>query len=42
MDVFETAENLVNEGLEMGIGERLTRSDNGCQVTLHKFYHKSV
>lgn len=38
MDVFKTAKDLVDEGLEMGIGQRLAGSDNGRQIALHQFY----
>lgn len=35
VDVLETAQDLVYERLEVGVGERLTRADNGCQIALH-------
>jgi len=38
VDVFQAAQDLVNEGLEMGVSQRLTRADDCGQVTLHKFY----
>lgn len=37
MDVLETAENLVDEGLEMGVGQRLPTTNDGSQITLHQF-----
>jgi hypothetical protein len=37
MDVFQTAEDLVDEGLEMGICEGLSRADDCGKITLHKF-----
>lgn len=36
VNIFKTAENLVNEGLEMGIGKRLAGTDNGSQIALHQ------
>jgi hypothetical protein len=36
MDVFQAAQDLVDEGLEVGVGKRLARSNDGGQVTLHK------
>ena len=36
VDVLQTAENLVDERLEMCVGEGLAGSNNGCQVTLHQ------
>jgi len=37
VDVFQTAEDLVDEGLEMGICEGLSRADDCGKITLHKF-----
>jgi hypothetical protein len=37
VNVLQAAKDLVDEGLEMRIRERLSRSDNRCQVTLHEF-----
>lgn len=37
MDVFETAEDLVNEGLEMGVGEGLSGANDSGQIALHQF-----
>jgi hypothetical protein len=37
VDVFEAAQNLVDEGLEMSVGERLARADDGGQIALHEF-----
>lgn len=36
VDVLEAAEDLVNEGLEVGVGKRLARTDNGGQITFHQ------
>ena len=36
MDVLEAAQNLVDERLEMGIGQRLAGTDDGCQVAFHE------
>ena len=38
VDVFKPAQNLVDERLEMGVGQRLARPDDGCQIALHEFY----
>lgn len=35
VDVFETAQNLVNEGLEVSVGEGLPGTDDSRQITLH-------
>lgn len=40
VDVFETAEDLVDEGLEVGVGERLAGADDGCEVALHQLLIK--
>lgn len=37
VDVLETAENLVDEGLEVSVGQGLAAADNGSQITLHQF-----
>lgn len=37
VDIFETAKNLVDEGLEMGVGEGLSGSNNGSKIAFHKF-----
>ena len=36
VDVLEAAQDLVDEGLEMGVGERLARPDDGGQVAFHE------
>src|SRR4051812_47936458 len=33
MDVLESAENLIDEGLKVSVCERLARADDGSQVT---------
>jgi hypothetical protein len=35
--VLETAQDLVDKGLEMGIREGLAGSDDGRQIALHEF-----
>lgn len=42
VNILETAQNLVDEGLEMGIGERLTRPNDGGQVAFHELYMPSA
>ena len=37
VDVLETAENLVDEGLEVGVGQGLAAADDSCKITLHQF-----
>lgn len=36
VNVLETAEDLVDEGLEVGIGQGLAGSDNGGEIALHQ------
>jgi hypothetical protein len=36
VNVLQTAQDLVDEGLEMGIRQRLTRADNSRQIALHQ------
>ena len=38
MDVLETTKDLVDEGLEMGVGQGLPRPDDGSQITFHQLY----
>lgn len=38
VDVLQTAEDLVDEGLEVGVGQRLSGSDDGGQIALHQFW----
>lgn len=38
VDILETAQDLVDEGLEVGVGERLARPNDGGQVALHELY----
>jgi hypothetical protein len=41
--VFQPTENLVDEGLEVSIGQRLTRANNGSEITFHEFWRvKSI
>lgn len=37
VNVFETAENLVDEGLEVRIGQWLARADDSRKIALHEF-----
>ena len=37
VDVFQTAEDLVDEGLEVCVGEGLTGSDDCCEIAFHEF-----
>jgi hypothetical protein len=36
MDVLETAQDLVDERLEMSVGQGLAGSDDGCQIAFHE------
>jgi hypothetical protein len=36
VDVLQTAQNLVYERLEMGVGQGLAGADDGRQITLHQ------
>lgn len=36
VDVLKTAEDLVDEGLEVGIGQRLAGADDSSQITFHQ------
>lgn len=38
VDILEAAEDLVDKGLEVGVGQRLATADDGSQVTLHKLF----
>jgi hypothetical protein len=38
VDVLESAEDLVDEGLEVGVGERLAGPDDGGEIALHQFW----
>lgn len=38
MDVLETAEDLVDEGLEVGVGQGLATADDGGQIALHQLF----
>lgn len=44
VDVLETAEDLVDEGLEMGIGQGLAGTDNGSKIAFHELcnWHMSA
>jgi hypothetical protein len=35
VDIFEAAENLVDERLKVGISEGLTRTDNRSEIAFH-------
>jgi hypothetical protein len=37
VDVLETAKDLVDERLEMRIGQGLAGADNGREITFHQF-----
>ena len=37
VDVLQTAQDLVDEGLEVGIRQRLAGADDGCEIALHEF-----
>ena len=41
VDVFETTQDLINEGLEVSVGKRLTRPDDSSQVAFHELCHRS-
>lgn len=36
MNKFETTENLVDEGLEVRVSQRLAGANDGCQVAFHQ------
>ncbi len=36
VNVLQAAQNLVDEGLEMGVSQRLPRSDDGRKIALHE------
>jgi hypothetical protein len=36
VDVFQAAQDLVDEGLEVGVGKRLAGSDDSGQIALHQ------
>lgn len=38
VDVLQTAEDLVDEGLEVGVGQGLSGTDDGGQIALHQFW----
>lgn len=38
VDVFQAAENLVDEGLEVGVGEGLAGTDDGCKIAFHELW----
>lgn len=40
MDVLQSTEGLINEGLEMGIGKRLARPDNCMEIGFHELFIK--
>lgn len=44
VNVLETAEDLVDEGLEMGIGQGLAGTDNGSKIAFHELcnWHMSA
>jgi len=40
VDVLKATENLVDKGLEVGVGQRLTRTDDGSKIALHELWKK--
>lgn len=36
VDVLQATENLVDKGLEVGIGQRLARTDDSSKIALHE------
>ena len=37
VNIFQAAEDLVDEGLEVGVGEWLAGSDDCCEIAFHEF-----
>lgn len=42
VDVLQTAQDLVDEGLEVGVGEGLAGADDGGQIALHELWGESA
>lgn len=40
MDILETSADLINEILEMGVRQRLTRPDDLMQISFHQFLNE--
>ena len=38
VNVFQATENLVDEGLEVGVGQRLARTNDGSKIALHELW----
>ena len=38
VDVFQAAEDLVDEGLKVSVGEGLARADDCSEIALHQLY----
>ena len=38
MDIFQTTKDLIDEGLEMRIGERLAGANDGGEIAFHKLW----
>lgn len=38
VDVLKATENLVDKGLEVGVGQRLARTDDGSKIALHELW----
>jgi hypothetical protein len=36
--VFQSAQDLIDEGLEMCVGEGLSRSNDSSEIAFHEFY----
>ena len=42
VDVLQATENLVDEGLEVGVGQRLARTNDGGKIALHELFRLDV
>ena len=42
VDVLQAAQDLVDEGLEVGVGEGLAGADDGGQIALHELWGVSA
>lgn len=42
VNILQSAQDLIDEGLEMRVRQRLTRSDDRRQITLHQLYSLSA
>jgi hypothetical protein len=38
VNVLQATENLVDEGLEVSVGQRLARTDDGSKIALHELW----